>query len=417
MQSPDPDIQDAAVLIVDDVPRNLQLLGKILALQNYEVMVATDGQQALNTVEKKPPDAILLDVMMPGMDGFEVCERIKSNPKLKDIPILFLTAKTEIADKIKGFELGASDYIDKPFEVSEVLARVRTQVRLKRAQDTIKNHNQELEAILKQRTKALVRAERQAAISLLIEGIVHNFKNPLTGILGGSQLIQRYQNKVEDGIDPHLEEQNSPLQKFLEIVQKNAKIIENASIQLTNMVNSLMVRSREDRSDKIEPTDLNQLIHQELQFLDTNLRFKHDVQKEILLAPAKLTIDVIPLEIGQVFQNLIGNALDALVEHTHPAITIESGAQGESVWFSVSDNGPGIPEDIRPKIFEPFFTTKAKVDEDADGPKGTGLGLHACLEIVNVYNGRIEVDPSDTGGAKFTVFLPLGRHDTPSSEA
>ena len=417
MQSPDPSIQDATVLIVDDVPKNLQLLGKILALENYEVMIATDGQQALNTVEKKPPDVILLDIMMPGMDGFEVCERIKSNPELKDIPIIFLTAKTEIADKIKGFELGASDYINKPFETPEVLARVQTQVRLKRAQDTIKNHNQELEAILEQRTKALVRAERQAAMSLLIEGIVHNFKTPLTSILGSAQLVQLYQGDLENLVDPHLEEQPETLHQFLDIVKKGVTSIENASHRLNDMVNSLMVKGREDRSDEIEPTDLNQLIHQELEFLDTNLWFKHKVEKEILLAPVKLTIDVIPLEIGQVFQNLIGNAQDALEGHKDPAITIKSGTQGESVWFSVSDNGPGIPEDIRPKIFEPFFTTKPKLDENADGPTGTGLGLHACLEIVNAYNGRIEIDPSDTDGAKFTVFLPLGGHNTPSSGA
>lgn len=407
MEPHDTDVQDASILIVDDVPQNLQLLGKILSLQNYDVLIATDGEQALRAVEKKMPDVVLLDVMMPELDGFEVCQRIKSDPQTQDIPVIFLTAKIEVQDKIKGFELGASDYINKPFEAPEVLARVQTQIRLKRAQDTIKNHNQQLEAILEQRTKALVRAERQAAISLLLEGIVHNFKNPLTIILGGAQLIRLYKDRIEEVADSDFMENYPAFEKFLEVVWTNTESIEAGSDRLTDMVNSLMVRGRSDRNDKAEPTDLNQLIGQEITFLETNLQFKNRVEGKIRLAETPLIAEVVSLEIAQVFQNLISNAMDALAGQSSATITVESGRQGDTVWFSVSDNGPGIPEEHLTHIFEPFFTTKARVDEeDAESPGGTGLGLHACMEMVNAYHGQIEACNTAGGGAKFTVFLP-----------
>ncbi len=123
------------ILIVDDVEENVQLLGNILQEQNYDVSFASNGKYALDILESETPDLIMLDIMMPDMDGFEICKKIKENPKSKDIPIIFLTAKTQKEDVIKGFEMGAVDYVTKPFELSELLARVNTHLSLKRAKD------------------------------------------------------------------------------------------------------------------------------------------------------------------------------------------------------------------------------------------------------------------------------------------
>ena len=188
--------KNSLILIVDDIPKNIQLLGNILSNHGYNIAVATNGKQALTIIEKKLPDLVLLDVMMPEIDGFEVCQRIKDNPASREIPVIFLTAKHEVEDKIRGFEVGGSDYVTKPFETAEVIARVRTHLQLKNALDTIHQYNQQLERIVDERTEALIRAERHAAFSMLIQGIVHNLRNPLNAISGSIQLIEMERNRI-----------------------------------------------------------------------------------------------------------------------------------------------------------------------------------------------------------------------------
>jgi two-component system NtrC family sensor kinase len=407
-------VKKASVLIVDDMPNNIQLLGKILSDHNYDVLVATSGKQALFTLERKAADLILLDIMMPEMDGFEVCKKIKAHPEWADIPVLFLSAKGETEDKVRGFEVGGSDYITKPFEGVEVLARVQMQVKLKNALDTIKNYNEQLEVILAQRTKALVRAERQAAISLSLKGIVHNLSNPLGIILGNAELIQMEKTIINSASNQSLAESHPEIAASLEDIWDYAEGVESCSLTLRDMIDSLMIRSRIDRKDQSEPVDLNQIIAQEIKYLDSDRQFKHNVEKNIHLAEGELTTQIVSLEIAQVCQNLIRNALDAMSEQADASLSIESSAKGDLVWFSVADNGPGIEEENLPHIFDPFFTTKSEVGSGSgEGPTGTGLGLHVSAEIVESYNGKIELDNEVGKGAKFTVLLP--RFETQNS--
>ena len=401
------ELSGALILIVDDTPENIQLLGDILAKEGFRLSVATGGQQALSIAAKKLPDIILLDIMMPDIDGFEVCELLKRNAETAHIPIMFLSAKTATEDKVRGFQLGGSDYITKPFEVAEVLARVRTHLKLKFAMESIHRYNHDLENMLEARTKDLIHSERQAAFGMLIQGIVHNMSGPLGAISICTESIEGSKQKMGDLSDIALETVQDDLRQLLDNVWESNAIVGKAHKKLVNMVQSMLTKSRSDKRSDLLIVDLNDVVRQELNFLDADLDFTHKVTREVKLSDSRLPLEAVPAEIAQLFQNLIRNALDALTSQPGAAITVHTGQQDRRVWLSVGDNGPGISEDILMNIFDPFFTTKAPSETGkTEGPVGTGLGLHYCRDTVKSYNGEITLDTTMGQGTTFTVYLP-----------
>jgi DNA-binding response OmpR family regulator len=209
------------ILLVDDVPQNVQILHQILNSGDYSFAIATSGEETLGLVEKQPPDLILLDIMLGDIDGFEVCERIKKNPKTADIPIIFLTAKVALQDKVRGFKLGAVDYITKPFEDAEVMARVRTHVRLKRSMDMLKEYNSRLTQTLdemqtsfielKESQDAIVARETQDAVKTLSVTASHEMNQPIT-------VIQGYLDLLKQSMDP--DSLTPAQQKYLDRIEK-----------------------------------------------------------------------------------------------------------------------------------------------------------------------------------------------------
>lgn len=391
----------ALILIVDDTPKNLQLLGSILSKANYEVAVATSGPQALNFLTKRQPNLILLDIMMPEMDGFEVAQNITKNPATKDIPFMFVSAMSDTDSKVKGFEYGAKDYITKPFQVAEILARVKTHLQLKKALDTVNEYNTKLEDMLESRTKELIKSERNSAFSLLSQGIVHNLKNPLTIIYGGSQILEFSKP------DMSAESLSDPVKKYIELAAKTANKVNTSVNRMLDMINSLMAKSRTDKSDALEDFDLNELLTNELEFLTADLHFKNKVEKEINVHEGTLIINAIPGEISQILQNLIRNALDAMHKQEAQSLAFSTGKEKNHIWLSIKDNGPGIPEDLQQKIFDPFFTTKPKATEKkTKEPTGTGLGLHMCAQMVESYKGYIKLNSKVGEGSEFKLFFP-----------
>ncbi|MCK4764951.1 MAG: response regulator [Candidatus Aminicenantes bacterium] len=190
------------ILLVDDIPMNVQILHRILSGGEYSYAVASSGEEALELVEKKKPDLILLDIMLGrGIDGFEVCKRLKGNPGTENIPIIFLTAKVELEDKVKGFELGAVDYITKPFENAEVIARVHTHIKLKKSTDMIMKYNRQLTDAIKtmeftflelekSQNTALIKEKREAAKAMAVTAN-HEINQPLTLIRGYLELLSQ----------------------------------------------------------------------------------------------------------------------------------------------------------------------------------------------------------------------------------
>lgn len=400
--------KNPSILIVDDVNKNLQLMATILLDKGFDIRIASNGKQAISSLEQESVDLILLDVMMPEMDGFEVCKRIKSSPDTANIPILFLTAKTEVTDKVRGFEIGGADYITKPFDPIEVIARINAHLQLKLANDTIMDYNDRLEEMLQERTHELIMSERQATIGQLIQGIVHNLRGPLTVIGPGSQMIKMKLGTFEEIRNEDIEDGFRATKKTYETIKKYADLIEKSFFQLNGMISSLMSKSRTDKSSEFEIVDLSDLVNQELDFLQANLHFKHNVMKDINLSDDSINIQVVPSEITQIIQNLIKNSLDAMYDQEEPVIFIKTWISDGIAKLSIGDNGPGIPNSIITKLFDPFFTTKPKEGAGNDEkPTGTGLGLYMCHETLTTYDGKIEVASEIGHGAKFTISLPL----------
>ncbi len=397
------DLENALILIVDDTPKNIQLLGRVLKNFNANVAVATNGMQALSFLEKRIPDLIMLDIMMPEIDGYETCRRMKANPATADIPVIFLSAKTEIDDKVRGFEVGGVDYITKPFQATEIIARTRTHLQLKWAKEKLNNYAQELEAIVEKRTKALIRAERNSAFSLILQGLVHNMKGRLTAITGGAELILSEKDEVAELMQQHPELAEWSVKEKLESIFCYAELIQEGGNNLNDMIGSMLTKSRTDKVDETQIIDLNQLLKSEIEFLDANLEFKHLYEREIEISTGRLNIEVVPAELAQVFQNLISNALDAVQGMEKPKISVKSGLQDDQAWFTVTDNGCGISEEDLQHIFDPFFTTK---QADELRATGTGLGLYSCSETIRSYNGQVQVMSEPGKGTTFRVFIP-----------
>ncbi len=394
------------ILIIDDTSENIHILSELFK-DDYAVKAAVSGRQGLELAVNSLPDLILLDIVMPEQDGFEVCRKMKENPVLADIPVIFLTAKTDVSDKVRAFSGGGVDYITKPFEPEEVRARVHTHIELKRARELIRRYNTDLETMLVQRTKALIYSERQAAFGQLVQGVVHNLSSPLSGILGNQQymqmLIQDLLARNDSGA------LSAPAAELCEELEKSLKMIGYSVNLMTQITQSLLAKSRTDKMDDIKCVDVNEIIRLDLDFLESDLRFKHNIEKEIRLSEERLEIDAAPAEIAQVFQNLVNNALDSLQNAKPRKMIIESGRRGTQVFFSVTDNGPGIPESIKSRIFDPFFTTKSAPEtrrENNVHPVGTGLGLWSCQETVKSYGGKIEFESNPATGTRFTVYLP-----------
>jgi signal transduction histidine kinase len=397
-----------SLLIIDDRPENIEILRNIFK-DRYAVKAATSGAQGLKIIRSKtPPDLILLDIVMPDMDGFEVCRKIKRDERLVSIPIIFITAKNDIQDKILGFSEGGVDYITKPFEPEEVLARVHTHIELQRARKWIQSYTEELEAMLQIRTRELIHSERQAAFGQMVQGIVHNISNPLSGIMGNQQYIQLLIDQYNQGTHTTEEELNA-LKSLAAQTENACRMIGYSVEQLNQIIQSLLAKSRTDKTDRIKRIDMNELIRMEINFLEADMRFKHNLDKKIDLSEIPLVVDVIPAEVAQVFHNIVINALDAMNHTENRQMIIRSGKEESYVYVEVTDNGEGISKDIQNRIFDPFFTTKTRREDPESGPKlpvGTGLGLWMCRETLKTYGGSIRCESEPGQGTCFYFTLP-----------
>ncbi len=395
------------LLIVDDSKPQRDYLAKILQKKDYFIIQAENGEEALSKLKDERPDLILIDVSMPGMSGLDLCEKIKSDPELFEIPVLFISSRDDQHSIFAGFKIGAADYIIKPFYPDEVLARVRTHLKLSEAMTMIREHSDLLEQMLDKRTKELIRSERQAAFGQLVQGIVHNLRGPLTNIGGFSNLIGMAVEKIN--LDNSICPINKPKEcrEFFDKVKENIGTIDSSTKCLVEMMDSLMKKSRSDQVESFEVFDLSDIIRQELLFLDADMWYKHKVNKKISLSKDALKIYAVPSMVSQVFQNIMKNACDALFDSEEPTISVRTGKTNGEVWFTVSDNGPGMDYVSLSRIFEPFYTTKPKEKTDRkDSPVGTGLGLYICTNMIEFHKGKIETTSQLEKGTTFKVILP-----------
>ncbi|MFZ5569917.1 MAG: sensor histidine kinase [Thermodesulfobacteriota bacterium] len=416
-------INSGTIMVVDDKPSNLKLLGTMLKEKGHRVRIFPRGELAVTSAINDPPDLILLDINMPGIDGYEVCRRLKENEATRDLPVVFISALTDTGDKIKAFQLGGVDFITKPFQVEEVHARVDIHLTLKRVKAALEEKNRALERAfddLKNAQQKLVLSEKMAAVGVLVAGIAHEINNPVnfikTSTIGLEQdiadlkkLLQVYEQCGEACPIPDIRDQLHRVKAEIDyglLLQELSELTRNIleGVRRTEeIVDSLRIYSRMDRIHT-EKTDLHGLIDASLVILKNRYKNQIRIRKEYQALPA---ISVHPGKLIQVLLNIIANAIDAVQrkeKQEEAVITIGTTTRFRDktayAVIGISDNGPGIPEDILNNIFDPFFTTK-KVGE------GTGLGLSISIGIIQEHHGMIEVESKNGSGTTFSLLLPL----------
>ena len=371
----------STILVVDDMPANLDVVTRHLEQHSYEVVVAQDGEEALARASFVLPDLILLDVLMPGIDGFETCRRLKADLRTRDIPVIFMTALGDTADKLAGFEAGAVDYMTKPLDGAEVRARIDTHLTLHRLRRELAGQNAQLQreiAAHAQAQEALERSNRE--LEQLAYVASHDLQEPLRMVASYLQLLaDRYQGRLDADAD-----------EFIGYAVDGAR-------RMQALINDLLAYSRVGtKARPFEPTECNTLVRTAL----------HHLQVAIDESGARVECGDLPAVRGdatqllQLFQNLLANAIKFRRPGEAPRVSVSAQACPEGWRFAVTDNGIGIA----PEYFERIFVLFQRLHGRTEYP-GTGIGLALCKKIVERHAGHIGVDSAPGRGSTFWFTL------------
>jgi len=377
----------ATVMVVDDVAANLQVMASELERGGYSVVVAQGGEEAIERAELVRPDLILLDVLMPGIDGFETCRRLKSVPATRDIPVIFMTALSDTPQKVAGFEVGAVDYVTKPLDGTEVLARVRTQVALAEMRRQLAARNAQLaqEVAVRQQAEAALQRSN-AELEQLAYVASHDMQEPLRMIASYLQLVeQRYQDKLDaDG------------REFIGYAVDGAK-------RMQVLINDLLTYSRVGtKARPFEPVNLQAVVETAL----THLRIAiGESGARVEVAGPLPQVQGDATQLVQLMQNLIANAIK-FHGSAPPEVHVDCTDEGAAWRVCVRDNGIGI----EPAYFERIFVLFQRLHGRGAYP-GTGIGLALCKRIVERHGGRIRVESTPGQGSAFCFTLPHPRDD------
>lgn len=349
------------ILIVDDAVDTVDLLRKRLRFDGYDTIEAYDGEEGLRQAASGSPDLIILDIMMPKMDGYEVCRRLKANRNTAFIPILMLTAKTDVEDKVQGLDIGAHDYMAKPFDYKELSARIKSLLAIREAGEK------------------LAQDSRAEAMDHMMEELVHELRNPLTSIGGFAHRI--FENLGEGNLN-----------------RKYAAIIIEEVARLEKMIRHL-VELKAAAIAYREPADVNDLVGEVLR------QFEQPCKTEGIEVEVKLTEGLPLLSIDRehlklALSNIIENSIEAMRGAATRRLVVSSGIDGDWVEIGIADTGKGIPKDKIKNVFDPFFTSKVS---------GPGLGLTFALKIIQEHRGTIAVESESGKGARFSIKLPARR--------
>jgi len=374
------DIKDNLILIVDDTMLNLKLLSHVLENEGYKHVEAENGQEAIDLAEEHKPDLILMDIMMPEMDGYETVKKIKSRDGLEDIPVIFLSALSETDDKIQAFKYGGVDYITKPFQKEETLARIRTHLKIRMLQ---KQLNDRID-ILKDREVELSRLNKKK--DDLVRMVSHDIKNPLTGIIGLVKLM-RDTDEITTDERKHM-----------------LSVIENSGNNLLNMVREVLDRE----SKKKVPESLNVA---EVPVVDLIERVILMNKAKSMLKEIDLTFSVDPSNLqAYLDQNKIEIAINNLVSNAlkftpaRGSVSVSAYKNRSLLHIEIEDTGIGIPESMQDDLFENNIKYSRK---GTGGEAGTGLGLDIVQLYVELHGGKIRVESTENEGTTFFIEIPL----------
>ena len=367
-------MSNGTILIVDDIPTNLEVLSNVLENVGYKVLVALDGESAIEQIDYARPDIILLDVMMPGIDGFETCRRLKVNPQTEAIPVIFMTALSDVVDKVRGFEVGAADYITKPLQHEEVVARVGAHLTLYRQKQEI--------ADLREQDRTYY--EKLSALKDdLLSTASHDLKNPLAGMMSAIYLLRKHLAGDEKALSylTHLQEDADRMYDLIHDLLDLARL--ETGLALTR--------------EHVPLYD----------FLAANLQ---DFANAARNAGIELALDVPnegisllcdPRRLSQALHNLLSNALKYTPQGGK--VILCARVEDAEIFIRVQDNGLGIPPEALPHLFDKFYRVSTNQHMAA---AGTGLGLSIVKTIVEQHGGQIWVDSKLGKGSTFSLIFP-----------
>lgn len=373
--------ENATILVVDDTEQNVRLLAHVLKKEGYEILAAFSGKDALELVKKKKPEIILLDVMMPDMNGFEVCKALKKKASTRDIPVIFLSALSEIDSKVKGFKAGGVDYITKPFQREEVLARIDLHVRLTRLQNQLE---EKIDA-LQEREERLNELNRHK--DDLMRVVSHDIRNPVTGIIGVAQLLKESHDSLSEDdqitMFQTIEDSGRKIQKLVndllqkDVAEKGIGRLNKEKVSIDELVNSVVKLH--------QPTALTKQIS-----------FDLDLE-------SKIQLDLDRQKMDQVLGNLVSNALKFTPDGGVVSIRLQDNSN-DHVKIKISDNGIGIPKE---KLETLFSDTENEIQRaGTKGEEGSGIGLGIIKQFTELHGGEVQVDSKEGEGTTFTIVLP-----------
>jgi DNA-binding response OmpR family regulator len=427
---------EPAILIIDDDSNNLAITSGLLGELSYTIYVAEDGESGIRRALLTNPDLILLDVMMPGMDGFETCRRMKRMEALHDIPVIFMTALAEMEQKVRGFEAGAVDYITKPIQREEVLARVGVHLRLRHLAKELKQSNELLERRVEERTEALAQInealEKEVAERRLAQETLAIKQGELEAL--NASLERRVAEEVEKNLQKdRILFHNARLSAMGELLNNVAHQWRQPLNSIALMLQGCILEAREAQLERDSVKSCVDKCMEQIGYLSKTINLFQSffmpeeeprefdpyvtVEKAVSLVRASYERDSIELRVmnsgavtmrgfcvafSQAFLSILNNAKEVLLERgtPHPVVEIVCSSRDGSNLIAVSDNGGGIDEGIMDKIFDPYFSTKF-------GSQGTGLGLYmAKMVIEKNMQGRLSAR-NTAEGAVFIIELPV----------
>ena len=393
--------EDAKILIIDDNTKNLQVALNILSKEGYNLIYAQDGEKGIELALNNDIDLILLDVLMPNMDGYHVCQKLKNNAQTKAIPIIFLTVKDEEKDIVKGFECGGVDYVTKPFYTSILLKRVETHLKLKKLSDNLQREVDEKIEKIRLKDQLLFQQAKMASMGEMIANIAHQWRQPLGSI--NSVLISI---KAKMALEKFDLTSTKGQKECTDFIDTKLTHIEDYTRLLSNTIDDF--RNFFKPNKKQTSFFISELINTSINLLSATFT-NSDIHIIRHVDDAKIT--TLENELLQVIINILNNAKDAFLKvEAHPCkvIMISTKVEDNTLNISIKDGAGGIKPDIMEKIFEPYFTTKHQ-------SHGTGIGLHMSKEIIEKHlHGTLSAsnvsfthnDISCTG-AEFLINIPL----------
>lgn len=373
-------LEQLTVFICDDTLPNIDVLSQILEEEGYRVSFAESGEEALEMIPELLPDLILMDVMMPGIDGYETCKRLKAMEEIKDIPLIFVTAKNDIEDVLHALHVGGVDYITKPVQREEVLARVKAHIQTR------------------QLMKQIAEMDKEVSLARVVAGVAHEINTPIgNGISAASEL----QTQTEQVI-AHLKENQlgkNELAKYLDTAHRATRIICSNLDRAGHLIKSFKSVSTSQMDEQKTHFNLKAHLADVLMTIEPSVKkTKHKIEVE---CPDDIELDSYPGGLSQVIINLVMNGIiHAFDEQDEGLFQIKVEDRDQEVLIRFIDNGKGMPQEVVDKIFDPFFTTKR-------GQGGTGLGLHIVHTTVNqLLAGRIICKSKEGEGTIFSITLP-----------